>query len=146
VKDYGEGIYSLPETDARRYVSVPASLLLRTEQRSGSVWVLENGARHIVATANVLPLDTTLQRQIGLLDFLVHPMAVDHAQTLLTRVIDSEREEGLRTLRAYLAGCDDDKRALLQAVGFQARATLPDQLTASDQRWDLVIYDLALDT
>src|SRR5690606_3078889 len=86
IKDYGERLYSTPQSDAKRYASVPASLFLRVEQHNGHLWLLENSEGHVVGSANLLAVDSTLQQHIYLFDFLVHPASLTHAPLLLDSV------------------------------------------------------------
>jgi GNAT superfamily N-acetyltransferase len=143
-KDYDEMLFSVPESDARRYISVPASLLMRAEEAHGQLWVLENEQQHIVGAASLKAMASALQKHIYHLDFLVHPDSISQAHKLLEAAIRAAHESGLSTLRAHVTPCDEDKRGLLMEAGFRERAILPGQLRRGEQVWDLTLLELAV--
>lgn len=140
-KDYAEHLFALPP---HRYFSVFTSLMIRTEQKQGAMLVLESPHKMAVGAANLLPVDSLAQRHTAMLDFLIRPEYRGQGETLLQAAVERARAIPVEILWLHIAACDDEKKALAQAVGFRHTATQAGQLRTADRTVDLQLYRLDL--
>ena len=144
VKDYSEGLFSHSSVGPKRYLSVPASMMLRVEQRKGTLLVLENPRQRLVGATNLIAVDDTFQAHVQIMDFLVRPSYLDQAIELLLAAVQAARRSGSRIVRTCVAACDKEKQRLVSEAGFRQTAVLPAQFGMGSEYWNLEVHSLEL--
>ena len=143
-KDFDEGLFSHPALEPTRYVSVPASLLLRMERSNGKLLILESPTRRIVGAANLRPADEGFQSHVYCLNFLVHRNYMAQSDQLLSSAGESACEKGAHAIHVCIASHEFTKKHHLSAAGFRQLAVIPNHFKILDEYRDLEVYSLAL--
>ena len=140
VKDYREALFSHPALTQTRCVSVFPSMMLSNEQTGNALLLLESPANRIVGAARITHGDAVCQRHVAELEFTVYPTYQNQITEFLHVAIDRAVGSGVRVLRTFSASCDEERRSILEEMGFTGGVVLEDQLKVGQEVFDLEIH------
>ena len=127
-----------------RYESHYIRVWKPASENRGVVLVLENPLHRIVGIASAVEVDSFHEQHVAVVDFWSCPAYLPQLPELLVALILEAEQRGTELLQASIAECDQEKRQLLESVGFSETARLRDRLRDGDQRFALLIYERQL--
>ena len=143
VKDYPRRVFR-----DIRYEGHYRRVWLPTQERQGTVLVLENRRQRVVGIASTVAVDSYVEQHAHVVDCWACPAYLAQLPELLSAVVERARAAGAEVLQAYLAESDRAKQEAFQEAGFREEARLRDRLrvdAAPRRRQDLLVYHLSLD-
>ena len=139
IKDYLTGSFR-----HMRFETHFVGLMKGAEDRRGAVVVLDTPKRRVVGLAALRRLDTYHEQHVATLSFRVCPAYLPQTSELLAEAARQARELSIASLQVFVAGCDGDQAALLEAAGYIQEARLRDRLRRGDGWVDMLVYTLRL--
>ncbi len=143
IKDYPRRVFR-----DIRYEGHYRRVWLPTQERQGTVLVLENRRQRVVGIASTAAVDSYVEQHAHIVDCWACPAYLGQLPELLSAVVERARDTGAEALQAYLADSDRAKQQIFQAAGFREEARLRDRLrvdAAPAGRQDLLVYSQTLD-
>ena len=108
------------------------SALHYVEDGRGLIGVLQTTTGSLVGHAFVLALGSRWETGLRVFDIVVHPHYLADGAALAAETLDLAREADATDIHATVAACDEEKLALLQAVGFAERYRYNEAFACSD--------------
>jgi GNAT superfamily N-acetyltransferase len=139
IKDYPRRVFR-----DMRYESHYIRVWKPASEERGVVLVLENPLQRIVGIASAVEIDSFYEQHVAVVDFWGCPAYLRQLPELLSALVQQAEQRGTELLQASIAACDQEKRQLLESVGFRESARLRDRLRDGDQHFDLLIYERRL--
>jgi GNAT superfamily N-acetyltransferase len=139
IKDFGEGVFSHPTLPQQRALTIPISILLRSEESSNALLVMEDSRKRILGALSVYSKDP--QNGGFALDFLVLPSKMDALPSLLDAGLQAARELGGRRIEAFLSELDRGKKDALLSLGFSPGRPLTSGILPSGSVVEMREYD-----
>jgi len=139
IKDYPRRVFH-----NTRYEGHYRQVWLPTQQRLGTVLVLENSAHRVVGIASAVPIDSYFEQHVQMLDGWVCPAYLSQFPELLSAVVESSRANGTEMLQAHIANTDLAKQEAFEKAGLRQEARLHNRVRLGEDRIDLLMYSCPL--
>ena len=141
--DFGRSLFSSKYVGPIRFLSVFPEMMRDFTKHGGFANVLASTASEkIVGVAHISRLPGKPQQHIAELDFYVHDNFIEQAEILVQQTIEESESLFISGINCYCLACDNDKRKVLEKLGFQQIAVLPENVCINGNYYDVLIYHL----
>lgn len=139
--DYQRGLFSSRVSSPTRFFSVFPDLMKQQQQGYGFTNVLVSAAQEkVMGLAHISRLPAAPSHHLATLDFFVHDSFVHHAMQLLATTIKQARQMGAKRIVCYVPRVDTLKQNVLNDLGINVAAILPEQISLQNQFHDILVY------
>jgi len=122
IKDYGGQLYSHSAMPQQRCVTVPVTLLLRSEENSNKLLVMEDTRRRLVGAMSMYSRNS--KKRVIALDFLVLPSYMRQLPALVERGYQTARSLGAERVEVFVSEQEREKKEVLQRLDFELAQSL----------------------
>jgi predicted N-acetyltransferase YhbS len=138
--DFRQSIFSSRYVEPDRFLSVFPEMMKVFQKYGGFANVLITPvSKTIVGIAQIGRFPGQVQRHIAALDFYVHDNFIEQAEHLVrTTIMDSVFDR----INCYCLACDDIKRNILEAIGAEQIAVLPENACINKNLADVLVYQI----